>query len=129
MSALTFTFFRSWIGRIILNFRWVSVFLFLSFIHFFLTCCVYFHLFYLSYICMTYLCFYGSVNKDWHCIIDSHYLFSSIVKSIGECAQVAAATPKKAQPKKQNFKRNPNNKFQKRFNLGGSGLESAKKSV
>jgi hypothetical protein len=36
------------------------------------------------------------------------------------------ATPKKQQPKK-NFKRNPNNKFQKRFNLGGSGLESAQK--
>ena len=26
------------------------------------------------------------VSKDWHGIVDSHYLFSSIVKSIGECA-------------------------------------------
>lgn len=66
------------------------------------------------------------VNKDWNGIIDSHYLFSSIVKSIGECAQQVQMTPKKQQPKK-NFKRNPNNKFQKRFNLGGSGLESAQK--
>lgn len=62
--------------------------------------------------------------------MNSRYLFSAIVTSIGEVARENVQTPQKkkkslAQTSSKAFNRKPGTKFGKRFNLGGSGMTQA----
>ena len=101
MKKQTYAFYHILTGLIISNYHWVSNFKFEN---------------------VKSVTNFYSVNRDWYAVVNSLYLFSSIVKSIGECASLVKVQPKKVPQK--TFKRNPNNKFQKRFNMGGSGLET-----
>jgi len=64
---------------------------------------------------------------QWNGIVNSRYLFTAILTSIKEVVKENNITPEKIKnmgKAQKAFKRNPNNKFSKRFNMGGSGLSS-----
>ena len=60
----------------------------------------------------------------WNNIVQSRYLFSTIINAMSEVLKENDCTPKKKGKGKsaKKFNRNPHNKFQRRFNMGGNGL-------
>ena len=68
----------------------------------------------------------------WYGIVNSKYLFSTIVKSIQEVAKENNFTPEKRKKvhtstNSASFNRTKNSKFSRRFQLGGSGISTEKK--